>query len=103
MKKSILAYIFLAVFCIQLIPIKELGKILYGNQLIEEICHSIDTDGKTTDVNEDYKTGEYECGKHFADIALFTTSRLASKPLEKIYASRLADDTPTRPPLEILI
>jgi hypothetical protein len=101
--KHFLAYIFLAVFCIQLLPINELGKVLYGNQLIEEICHSVDTDGKTSDVNEDFKSSEYECEKHDTHVAFFTSSRLASKPLEKNYVSRLADDTRTRPPLEMLI
>ncbi|MFZ9239700.1 MAG: hypothetical protein ACO22R_01055 [Chitinophagaceae bacterium] len=41
MKKRVLAYILLAAFSIQLIPIKEIGRILYGNQMIEEICCGI--------------------------------------------------------------
>ena len=102
MKKRILAYVLLAVFCVQLVPIKELGEILYGNQLIEEICHVADTEGKTADLNEDFKSGEFDYNGHALDVLSIINSLLASKPIEKKYASRLADDKPTRPPLALL-
>jgi hypothetical protein len=100
--KRILTYLLVAVFCIQLIPIKELGEIIYGNQLIEEICQTAETEGKTSQLNEDFKSGEYDYNKYSLDLLPIAGSLLASKPIEKNYASRLADDKPTRPPLEFL-
>lgn len=103
MKKRVLTYILLAIFSIQLIPIKEIGKIFYGNQMIEEICHAIDSDCNNPDHNEDVKSKEFEHNKSAVDLTLFISTRLSSTPLKKCYASRLADDTPTRPPLELFV
>lgn len=102
MRKRISTYVLLAVFCTQLFPIQELGEILYGNQLIEEICHASDSEGNTSTLSEDFKYGEFDYNKYSLDFLAISGSLLASKPIEKSYASRLADDKPTRPPLEFL-
>jgi hypothetical protein len=101
-KKTVFLYILLATFSIQLIPIMEVGSILFGNQMIEEVSHGTDSDGKTSDFNEDEKSEKFYYNKLTLDLALFISNRLSSNSIEKNYASRLADDKPTRPPLEFL-
>jgi hypothetical protein len=98
-KNTVLVYILLATFSIQLIPIKEVGSVLLGNQMIEEICYGADSDGKTADLNEDANSKEFDYNKHTIDLTSYISNRLSSNAIEKHYASRLADDTPTRPPL----
>lgn len=100
-KKTALLYILLATFSIQLIPIKEVGSILFDNQMIEELCYGADGDGKTTDLNEDANSKEFYYNKLTVDLSSFISDRLSSNAIEKHYASRLADDTPTPPPLVI--
>jgi hypothetical protein len=96
-KKTVFVYILLATFSIQLIPIMEVGSILFGNQMIEKVSVT-DSDGKTSDFNEDEKSEKLYYNKLTLDLALFISNRLSSNAIEKQYASRLADDTPTRPP-----
>lgn len=43
--KKILAIIFLTVFSLQVLPVRELGKMLYKGMLAEEI-HEVETEGK---------------------------------------------------------
>jgi hypothetical protein len=102
-KKRVLAYILLAAFSIQLIPIKEIGRILYGNQMIEEICCGIGGEEKTADYNEDVNSKEFACNKLTADLVFFIRTHSTSNLMEKYYGSRLEDDTPTRPPLEFSV
>jgi hypothetical protein len=102
-KKTVLAYILLATFSIQLIPIKEIGSILYGNQMIEEICSGIDGQEKTADFNEDVNSKEFDYNKLTADLIFFIRTHSTSNLMEKYYGSRLADDTPTRPPLGLSV
>ncbi len=89
----------LGIISFQLLPLKEVGRIFYGNQMVEEICETADTDGKSAEGNEDLKKHDL----YFKPIS-FTMQEINLADLvclsgNKCYASRLADDTPTRPPL----
>jgi hypothetical protein len=83
----------------QLLPVKELGSILYGNRMVEEVFQSTDMDGKNSEGNEDLKKNEFyfhHTGSHYAVIDL-ANSKVQAYSLA--YASRLSDDPPTLPPL----
>jgi hypothetical protein len=43
MRRKIITYFLLCVLAIQLLPVKEMGMLLYNNQLTEEICDAFDT------------------------------------------------------------
>ena len=76
-----------------------MGRIFYGNQMIEEICQSVDADDKSSDVNEDFKKNDLFISKHAQLLLSFQITRLSSISNDGNYSSRLSDDTPTRPPL----
>jgi hypothetical protein len=75
----------------QLLPVKELGSILYGNRMVEEVFQS--TDMEELKKNEFYF---HHTGSHYAVIDL-ANSKVQAYSLA--YASRLSDDPPTLPPL----
>ncbi|HRO41785.1 MAG TPA: hypothetical protein PL009_03070 [Flavipsychrobacter sp.] len=57
MKKWI-AYIFIAIFSLQVIPIKEIGKILYKGQITEEEVHGYSGPAKGDDNSKLKKEGD---------------------------------------------
>ncbi len=100
MKKKIFAYLLLTIISFQLLPLKEVGAILYGNQMIEEICSAAaDGDGKNAEGNEDIKKSDL----FFTGASMALPIKFESKGKcmaeQKDYASRLSDDIPTPPPL----
>ncbi|MCE2848428.1 MAG: hypothetical protein LW815_04635 [Chitinophagaceae bacterium] len=102
MIKKILAYLLLSIISFQLLPLKEVGAIFYGNQMIEEICNtSADGDGKSAEGSEDLKKSDLFCHRiHFA-LPFETALKDNKNPARTDYVSRLADDIPTPPPLQI--
>ena len=102
MIKNILAYLLLSIISFQLLPVKEVGAIFYGNQMIEEICSaSTDADGKNAEGSDDLKKSDLFCHRiHF--ILPIGTDLKDNKYLARTdYVSRLADDIPTPPPLQV--
>lgn len=102
MKKNLFAYLLLSIISFQLLPVKEVGAIFYGNQMIEEICSaSADADGKSTEGSEDLKKSDLFCHRiHFA-LSFESALKDIKNPFTTDYVSRLADDIPTPPPLQI--
>lgn len=102
MIKKILAYLLLSIISFQILPVKEVGAILYGNQMIEEICNaSADTDGKSAEGSEDLKKSDLFCHRiHFA-LPFEMALKDKKNPVRTDYVSRLADDILTPPPLQI--
>jgi hypothetical protein len=100
LNKKILTYLLLAIISFQLLPLKEVGAIFYGNQMIEEICNTgADGDGKSAENSEDLKKSDmfFHC---FNDSLLLNTSKSATLyAIQQDYHSRPADDIPTPPPL----
>jgi hypothetical protein len=100
MKKSFVTYLLLSILLIQLLPVTEIGQLLYNNQLTEEICdgfesaqeHSKHHVGKK--VSEDEFTSKLIQDNQYVDLYL---ALYLSK--EVIIVSRIFDDTPTPPPL----
>lgn len=98
--KQIFAYLLLTIIAFQLLPLKEVSAFIYGNQLVEEVCNaSTDTDGKSTEGSEDIKKSDLFFHSIHLNFSFYTTA-LGIIPQSTLdYASRLADDIPTPPPL----
>lgn len=98
--RHILAYLLLTTISFQLLPLKEVSAFIYGEQMVEEICNaSTDTDGKSTEGNEEIKKSDL----FFHGIQLnFSLNAIAvgnNTTCTQDYVSRLEDDIPTPPPL----
>lgn len=90
----------MTIISFQLLPLKEVGAIFYGNQMIEEICQGTgDADGKSAEINEELKKSDI-CLHHFT-VSFYLNTNSSSKlhAIEQDFQSRLADDIPTPPPL----
>jgi hypothetical protein len=98
--KQIFAYLLLTIIAFQLLPLKEVNAFIYGNQMVEEICNtSADSEGKNTEGSEDIKKSDLFYHAIHLNIS-FYTSAMGINPIgSSDYASRLADDIPTPPPL----
>jgi hypothetical protein len=100
MKKRIITCFFLSVLLIQLLPVREMGQLIYNNQLTEEICDGLESAQEHSDhqigkkVQEDEFTSKLTSENHYTHLYLI----LYLSKEEKI-VSRIFDDTPTPPPL----
>ena len=100
MKKRIFAYFLLSIISFQLLPLKEVGAIFYGNQMIEEICHgAVDTDGKNAENTEDLKKSDIYFHQFTVSLLLNTNCSAQFYATQQDYQSRLADDILTPPPI----
>lgn len=98
-KKQFIAYLLLGIISLQLLSLKELHQCFYNHQLVEDIQQMVDVDGKSAEGNEELKKNELffsRSGLHFSftDKVLLSTNASNNN-----YASRLADDAPTPPPI----
>lgn len=100
--KKILACIFLAVFTLQVLPVKELGKILYKGLMTEEI-HEVEAEGKTGDAGSfkwKKQNNEYSLDvstAHQRAVYLTSMAHLAIVHAENL-PERYVPDIPTPPP-----
>jgi hypothetical protein len=99
LRKKCFAYLMIGIISFQLLPFKEVGRIFYGNQMIEEICETADTDGKSAEGNEDMKKNDLYFKQISITMQEIDLAGQVCLSCNKVYTSRLADDTPTRPPL----
>jgi hypothetical protein len=98
--KQIFAYLLLSIISFQILPVKEVGAILYGNQMIEEICSaSTEADGKSAEGSEDIKKSDLFFHWLQFNLSLSPILKGINTPCARNYTSRLADDIPTPPPL----
>lgn len=98
--KQIFAYLLLTIIAFQLLPLKEVSAFIYGNQMVEEICNtSTDTDEKGTEGSEEIKKSDLFFHGIQLNFSMNCTVLGIYTPSTQDYASRLADDIPTPPPL----
>lgn len=97
--KRALAYLLLSILSFQLLPVEEVIKFYKDNQVVEEICHSANADGKNAEGNEDLKKNDFFYTSLPSTSLLDPVAPLKMNTAEDFYLSRLADDAPTRPPL----
>lgn len=99
MRRKIITYFLLCVLAIQLLPVKEMGMLLYNNQLTEEIYDASDNSEEKNDAKEskkEFTTIHYS--KHL-DIELKSSTGNRYALMNTILKSRYSDDTITPPPL----
>jgi len=100
MKRSIITYFLLSVMALQLLPVKEMGQLLYNNQLTEEICDGLESAKEHNDhqtpkkITEDEFISKFNTDQHlqFSYAALYLNQEMR-------IISRIFDDTITPPPL----
>ncbi|MBL7717395.1 MAG: hypothetical protein JNL72_01060 [Flavipsychrobacter sp.] len=97
--KKLVAYIFLFIFSFQVLPVKELGKMLFKNQLTEEIKEA---DYSSSDKGEDLKlkkegdplmseeweqacTARIQYLSHFLQIVIHEAERLPHQHVGEIF------------------
>jgi hypothetical protein len=75
MKKKFCTYFLLLVLAIQILPIQQMGSLLFSNQFTEELPHSADTDidkgcFKKADLKSDYlSTPSFSLNSAFIDFS----------------------------------
>lgn len=85
---------------LQLLPVKEMGQLLYNNQLTEEICDGLESAKEHNDhqtpkkITEDEFISKFNTDQHlqFGYAALYLNQEMR-------IISRIFDDTITPPPL----
>lgn len=101
MKSRFALYFLLAVISIQILPVKEVGAILYGNLLTEELCNTMSDGGesKKSTLEDEIKNTEFIQGAYpsiTVSCMVFKNTRLQRA---EDYTSRPSDEIPTPPPL----
>jgi hypothetical protein len=99
MRRKIITYFLLSVLAIQLLPVKEIGMLLYNNQLTEEVYDALDTSEEKNDSKETKKEFDAVHYTKHIDILSFKFERSRHTIIKTILMSRLCDDTLTPPPL----
>jgi hypothetical protein len=99
MKRKLFSLFLLLVVAFQLLPVKEIGGMLFHNMLTEELCDALE--------NQENNEESKESKKAFEDVLFNKTQYQPSLFIaltvhvdqDYLIQSRMADDTPTRPPL----
>ena len=99
MRRKFITYFLLSVLAIQLLPVKEIGMLLYNNQLTEEVYDALDTSEEKNDSKETKKEFDAVHYTKHIDILSFKFERGRHTIIKTILMSRLCDDTLTPPPL----
>lgn len=86
---------------LQLLPVKEMGQLLYNNQLTEEICDALDGCEDKGEESAGKKNLEAIYSSRFFNEGTFNFNELYFIAKNTKISSRLDDDKPTRPPLEV--
>lgn len=100
MKKGFITYFLLSVLLIQLLPVKEMGQLLYNNQLTEEICDGFESPQEHSDHQNLKKVTEDEFfSKSISEFYIRLHKSTLYLDQEIMILSRIFDDTLTPPPL----
>ena len=85
---------------IQVLPLQEMGQLLYNNQLTEEICDGLESAKEHSDHQTVKKTTEDEfLSKHLTESNFRNYYTTLFLTVEITLLSRVFDDTLTPPPL----
>ena len=103
MNKNVLSILLLMVVSIQLLPIKEIGRMLYANALQEEICSAAWDAEKEKDADYDGNACKSKLQTFY--IAVVDLDQVEAVSLKRtsdtLLHSRLTDDVQTPPPLSV--
>jgi hypothetical protein len=99
--KNAVAFLFLFIFSFQVLPVKELGKVLFKGQLTEEIKET----GSSSDDSNTFKLKKNDDPLHFANVSFRANLDLATKILVALHETEklqhFVAEVPTPPPLFI--
>lgn len=100
MKRQFITYFLLGVLALQLLPVKEMGQLLYNNQLTEEICDGLDSAKEHSEHQTAKKITEDEfLSKVNTEQRTQFDNAVSYLQQEVSILSRVFDDTITPPPL----
>lgn len=100
--KQVIAYIFLFIFSFQMLPVKEIGAILFKGQITEEEAHTNGAKGdngnsKLTKFN-DFLEGGLSNDEHLSRIAFYNNSLSVALSMAEKLPMGFIPDIPTPPP-----
>jgi hypothetical protein len=98
LKKRIIGALLVLVFSIQLVPVLQVGSLLYQNQWTEEMPHGSDAGAPTGKKSADPSNQFISLFDHILPFILHSLTNLAFSCCEEAYSSRHADDIQTPPP-----
>jgi len=93
-KKAIVVFL-LTLFSFQLLPLKQVGSVIYMNQLLEELPNS--TEGDASKFNDGFKSLDCLLNNHLDFLPALVSTSLSLLSSVEIY-SRGSDDIFTPPP-----
>jgi hypothetical protein len=98
--RKILVGFFILLFSFQLIPVQQVGSLLYSNQLMEEMPHSQDT-GCLKFADDNFKHFDFT---HYVSLhnEIISGYLLTGKAVDVKIITRSSDDIQTPPPNEAL-
>lgn len=99
MKVKWLVYILLTMMSIQLLPIKEVGKIFYKNLLLEELCANPDGEEKIEESSEDHLNPNYIISQIQRPTALIGETNINNQQFQSSMPSKIIHEVLTPPPL----
>lgn len=100
--KHVIAYIFLVIFSFQMLPVKEIGKILFKGQITEEEAHTCGAKGdngnsQLAKYNEFLESG-FANDEHLSRIAFYNKSLSVAFSIAEKLPMGFIPDIPTPPP-----
>jgi len=95
MRKKICTYFLLLVLTIQILPIQQMGSLLFSNQFTEELPHSADTDKSC--VKQALKS-DYLSTPSFSPVSAFINSSSQYLHFADAIPQNHADDIHVPPP-----
>lgn len=99
MTKKLINIFVLVVFTIQVLPVKQVGSLLFGNQITEEIVQDVDDadelakDGCKTESKSVFINSQFACITQF-----FTSSSLLLKEISIVFPHNHSTDIYSPPP-----
>jgi len=93
--RKVIAITLLSLFAFQLLPVKQVGSILYANQLLEEIPHN--ADAGTAKYSDEVKSVDF-LPHHYQGLTpgIMSTRFIHCRNITLL--TRSSDDIPTPPP-----
>ena len=99
MKRKVITYFLFSVLALQLLPVREMGRLFYNSQITEEICDAYDAAEEKNETKEAKKSLEAIYHSRCSCDELKDVTILHYFAPDTILQSRIADDEPTPPPL----
>jgi hypothetical protein len=98
MQKKIIALLFIFCISLQILPLKEMGAMIFKAGFIEELCNAPAGNEEIKNLNDSSQWEATGFGDVYS-IEVYNTSDFKNTVRNSTLASRCIDEPPTRPPL----